>query len=64
MARVDENEGKPTGPDMIKGIEDNMKAVPPRVFSPAGKARIAPLLAEESAFLDALRRETDNYSTL
>ena len=64
MARVDENGGKPTGPDMVKGLEDNMKAVPPRVFSPAGKARIAPLLAEENAFLDALRRETDNLSTL
>jgi len=64
IALVDNGGGKPTGPDIIKGLEDNMKNVPPRIVTPAGKARIAPLIAEEKAFLDALRRETDNLSTL
>jgi hypothetical protein len=64
IALVDNGGGKPTGPDMIKGIENNMKNVPPRIVTPAGKARVAPLLAEEKAFLDALRGETDNLATL
>ena len=64
IALVDPKGGKPTGPDMIKGIENDMASVPPRVLSPAGKAQIAPRIAEEKAFLDALRRETDNLSTL
>jgi hypothetical protein len=34
------------------------------VVTPAGKARVAPLIAEENAFLDALVRETNNFSTL
>jgi hypothetical protein len=64
IALVDNKGGKPTGPDMIKGIENDMAAVPSRVLSAAGKAQIAPRIAEEKAFLDALRRETDNLSTL
>ncbi len=63
IALVDAKGGKPVGPDMIKGIETDLAAVPPRIFSPAGKAQIAPRIAEEKAFLDALRRETDNLST-
>ena len=64
MALVDNKGGKPTGPDMVKGIENNMKAVPPRVLTPAGKAQIASRIAEEKAFLDALRRETEDLKTL
>ena len=64
IALVDPKGGKPTGPDIVKGIEMNMKNVPKGVLTPAGKARVAPLLAEEKNFLDALKRETDNYKTL
>jgi hypothetical protein len=64
IALVDNKGGKPTGPDMIKGLEKDMAEVPSRILSPAGKALIAPRIAEEKAFLDALRRETDNLSTL
>jgi HD superfamily phosphodiesterase len=64
IALVDPKGGKPLGPDAIKAIEDNLAAVPSRVFSPAGKAEIAPRIAEEKTFLDALRRETENLSTL
>jgi hypothetical protein len=64
IALVDNKGGKPVGTDMIKGIETDLASVPPRIISPAGKALIAPRIAEEKAFLDALRRETDNLSTL
>ncbi len=64
IALVDPKGGKPAGPDMIQGIERNLAAVPTRIFSPAGKAQIAPRIAEEKAFLDALRRESDNLTTL
>jgi uncharacterized protein len=63
IALVDPKGGKPTGPDMIKGIEANLKSVPAGVVTPAGKAEIAPRIAEENAFLEALRRETGNLST-
>jgi len=64
IARVDPKGGKPTAPDMLKGIQDNMKLVPPRVLTPAGQALIAPRLAEEKAFLDVLSGETDGFKTL
>jgi hypothetical protein len=64
IGMTDRKGGKPTVPDMVKGIENNMKIVPPRIVTPAGKAQIAPRIAEENAFLDALRRETKDLSTL
>jgi hypothetical protein len=64
LSQADPKGGKPTAPDMIKDIESDMKNVPARVVTPAGKAKIAPLLAEEKVFLDALRRETEGFKTL
>ena len=64
IGMTDRKGGKPTVPDMVKGIENNMKAVPPRIVTPAGKAQIAPRLAAENAFLDALRRESKDLGTL
>jgi hypothetical protein len=64
IALVDPKGGKPTAPDIIKGLQMNMKNVPPRVLTPAGKAQVAPRLAEENAFLDALKRETGDFATL
>jgi hypothetical protein len=63
IALVDPKGGKPTSPDMVKGIERNLKEVPPRIFTPAGKALVAPRIAEEKAFLDALAGESDGYKT-
>jgi hypothetical protein len=34
------------------------------VITPAGKAELATRVAEQKAFLDALRRETENFKTL
>lgn len=64
IALVDNKGEKPTGPDMIKGIQRNLEAVPPRIITPAGKALIAPRLAESKSFLDALAAETDGFKML
>ena len=45
-------------------LEDNLKNVPARVLSPAGRARVAPRKAELEEFLKDLRRETENLQTL
>ena len=64
MALVDPNGGEPDGPKAAKMLEDNLKNVPARVLSPAGRARVAPRKAELEEFLKDLRRETENLQTL
>jgi HD superfamily phosphodiesterase len=64
MALVDPNGGDPDGPKAVKMIEDNLRDVPPRVLSPAGRAKLAPRQAETRQFLEHLRRESDNLRTL
>jgi len=64
MALVDPNGGDPDGPKMVKMLDDNLAQVPAGVLSPAGKRRLPALKSELQAFLDALRRETDDLSTL
>src|SRR6516225_1569730 len=38
---VDPHGGSPTGPEAVPELESNLAKVPPRVLSPAGKARVA-----------------------
>src|ERR1700734_1531168 len=64
MALVDPNGGDPDAPKAVKMLEDNLKDVPGRVLSPAGRARVAPRKAELEGFLRDLRRESDNLRTL
>jgi HD superfamily phosphodiesterase len=64
MALVDPNGGDPDGPKAVKMLEDNLKDVPGRVLSPAGRAQVAPRKAELEGFLRDLRRESDNLRTL
>jgi HD superfamily phosphodiesterase len=64
MALVDPNGGDPDAPKAVKMLEDNLKDVPGRVLSPAGRARVAPRKAELEGFLKDLRRESDNLRTL
>jgi HD superfamily phosphodiesterase len=64
IALVDPNGGSPDGPKAVKMLEDNLKNVPARVLSPAGKAMVPPRKAELEAFLKDLRRESDNLRTL
>jgi uncharacterized protein len=61
---VDPNGGSPDGPKAVKMLEDNLKNVPTRVFSPAGKAMVPPRQAELESFLKDLRRESNDLKTL
>jgi HD superfamily phosphodiesterase len=64
MALVDPNGGDPDGPKAVKMLEENLKDVPARVLSPAGRAGVAPRKAELEGFLRDLRRESENLRTL
>jgi HD superfamily phosphodiesterase len=64
IALVEPNGGDPDGPKAVKMLEDNLKNVPSRVLSPAGRAMVPPRAAELAAFLDDLRRESENLRTL
>ena len=64
IALVDPNGGKPDGPEQIKMLEDNLKNVPARVLSPAGKAMVPARKAELEVYLKELRAESDNLRTL
>lgn len=64
MALVDPNGGDPTGPQAVKMLEENLAKVPSRVFSPAGRALVAPRVAELREFLAELRRESDDLASL
>lgn len=61
---VDANGGKPTGPEVIPMLETNLKDVPGRVLTPAGKAMVPARTAELRQFLSDLRRESDNLRSL
>jgi HD superfamily phosphodiesterase len=64
IALIDPNGGDPDGPKAVKMLEDNLKNVPARVLSPAGRAMVPPRTAELAAFRDDLRRESENLRTL
>ena len=61
---VDANGGKPTGPEVVPMLEENLAKVPGRVLSPAGKARVAERRAELERFLRDLRRESADLRVL
>ena len=64
VALVDPNGGEPDAPRAVRMLEENLANVPSRVFSPAGRARVAKLSGELQEFLQNLGRETDGYRTL
>ena len=64
LALTDPNGGDPDAPKSVQLLEDNLKDVPPRVLSPAGRALVAPRAGELRKFIDDLRRETDGLTTL
>jgi hypothetical protein len=61
---VDPNGGKPDGPGAVKMLEDNLAQVPSRVLSPAGRAQVPQRQAELQHFLENLRRESHDLTTL
>lgn len=64
VALVDPNGGSPDLPAAIKMIKENLAAVPSRVLSPAGRARVAARTAEVQKFLETLGRESDGMRAL
>jgi uncharacterized protein len=64
FALVDKKGGKPSGPDIVKGIKSNLEAASKGLVTPAAKAQLPGRVAEENAFLDSLARETVNFSEL
>jgi HD superfamily phosphodiesterase len=64
IALVDPKGGIPDGPKAVKMLEDNLKNVPARVLSPAGRVMVPPRQAELEVFLENLRRESENLRTL
>jgi hypothetical protein len=64
MALVDPHGGNPDAPKAVAMLVDNLNKVPPRVLSPAGRARVPERKAELEKFLADLKRETDDLRTL
>ena len=61
---ADANGGKPTEPEVLPMLQTNLKDVPSRVLTPAGKALVPARVAQLRAFLDDLSRETDEFRSL
>jgi hypothetical protein len=61
---VDAHGGNPTGPEVVPMLESNLAKVPPRVLSPAGKARVRARTEQLQIFLRELREQTDNLNLL
>jgi uncharacterized protein len=61
---VDPAGGRPTGPEVVPMLETNLAKVPPRVLSPAGRARVGKREQELKEYLRDLRAESDDLRTL
>ncbi len=64
IALVDPNGGDPDGPKQIQMLKDNLRDVPARVVSPAGRAMVGPRKAELQKFLAELANESADYRSL
>ena len=56
--------GAPDGPAAAEWLQKNLAEVPPRIVSPAGKARITARAQELQVFLDSLRAQTAGFRAL
>ena len=61
---VDPKGGSPDGPSVVKGLEDSLKDVPPRIVSRAGKALTPQRVRELEEFLKNLRAESGDLKAL
>lgn len=64
LALVDPQGGAPDAAAAVKTIEGYLARTPSRIVSPAGKALAVSRIAEEKAFLGALRAEAEDLRTL
>ncbi|MFA6031504.1 MAG: HD domain-containing protein [Myxococcota bacterium] len=56
--------GARDGPAVVKGLQANLKMVPPRVISKAGKAMVRARSMYLKRYLDELAGQTDGYKNL
>ena len=63
-ALVDPHGGNPDSRKAERMLEDNLVNVPPRVLSPAGRARVPEREAELQKYLSDLQSESDYLKTL
>ena len=61
---ADPNGGTPDGPKVLEMLLKNQKEVPPRVLSPAGRARLPAMSAELDQYLRDLKAETEGFKIL
>lgn len=61
---VDPQGGSTTGPEAAAWLERNLTDVPPRIVSPAGKARAEQRVRELGEFLRQLRGQSADYRAL
>jgi hypothetical protein len=64
IALVDPNGGDPDGPKAVKMLQDNLRQVPSRVVSPAGRAMVGQRKLELERFLKDLGNESADYRSL
>jgi len=64
IALVDPNGGDPDGPKVAKMLQDNLRQVPPRVVSPAGRAMVGQRKSELEGFLGQLGSESAEFRAL
>lgn len=64
IALVDPNGGDPDGPKAVKMLQDNLRQVPSRVVSPAGRAMVGQRKSELEGFLSELSAESAEFGTL
>jgi HD superfamily phosphodiesterase len=64
VALADPNGGDPDGPTVVKMLEDNLRQVPSRVVSSAGRQIMNARREELQRFLRELRDETDQLRSL
>lgn len=56
--------GSPDGPTVVKGLQANLQAVPPRVLSKAGQALVPERSAFLQRYLELLAGQTDDFKKL
>jgi uncharacterized protein len=64
MALADPNGVQPDGPTVLVMLKENLRDVPSRVLSPAGKALMPARRDMLAKWLETLSGETDGYKTL
>jgi uncharacterized protein len=64
FALVDPNGGKPDGPEAVRMLQEYLAKVPPRILSPAGRARSEERVRELQRYLAELRAESAAFRTL